>query len=196
MNKFFLIGTIGLASIAMADSSHFTGNFKGAYLGPALGLGRTRIGVNNERYRQTQFMIGGLAGYGWVFATDLYLGGEVGLFQDTFSMKKHSQRIENKGQLEGMVRFGQIIQHNFLPYVALGAARSAYKMRSDTQNKDFHSTDLISEVGVDAFVLPHLTIRSSLRYQTGLRTSGNSSIVNVQKKPQSLFVKIGVSYIF
>lgn len=198
MNRFFLIGllsaALGFVAEGLAQPS-FVGNFSGVYLGPSLGLGQTRIGVNNQRYRQTQVMAGGLLGYGQVFATDLYIGGEAGLFHETFSLKKQNQRIENTHQLEGILRFGQVIQYNFLPYVGLGFAHSAYRMRSDIQKKDFYSTDLISEVGVDAFVRPHMVIRSSFRYQTSLSTTGGSSL-NVQKKPQSLFIKIGVSYIF
>lgn len=189
------MGVVGLATAALAEPASFVGDFKGLYFGPAFAFGQTRIGVTNQRYRQTQVMIGGLLGYGHVFSSDLYVGGEFGLFHDTFSLKKEGQRVENNNHMEGVVRFGQLIQHNFLPYVGLGAAYAAYKMQSATQNKNFHTTDLISELGVDAFVNPHIIIRSSLRYQTGLCSHGSSSIVNIQKKPQSLFVKIGVSYI-
>jgi hypothetical protein len=195
MNKFFLIGVVCLATTALAETPAFVGNFKGFYFGPALGFGRTRMGVTDQSYRQTQFIAGGLLGYGYVSSSDLYFGGEAGVFHDTFSQKKEGQRVEGNNHVEGLFRFGQLIQHNFLPYMALGAAYSSYKLKSNTQNKDFYTTDLISEIGAEAFVKPHIVIRSSLRYQRALHTHHNSLVTNIQKKPQSLFVKIGVSYI-
>lgn len=195
MNKFFLVGLSCLCTLSFATHPSFTGDFNGFYFGPALAVGKTRMGVTNQRYRTTHFMLGGLAGYGQVSPSDLYWGGEVGLFHDNFSQSKEGQKVEKNNQLEGVLRFGQLIQHNFLPYIGLGGAYSSYKMHTTTQNKNFHTSDLISEVGVDAFVKPQLMIRSSLRYQRALGSSA-SSPVSVQKKPQSLFVKIGVSYIW
>ena len=196
MNKFFLIGLSCLAANSFATHPSFTGNFNGFYFGPALAVGKTHLGVTGERYRQTHFMVGALGGYGQVSPSELYWGAELGLLHDTFSQRKEDQKVEKDNQIEGVLRFGQLIQQNFLPYVGLGGAYSSYKMQSaTTQNKNFHTTDLISEVGVDAFVKPHLMIRSSLRYHRALGTTA-SLPVSVQKKPQSLFVKIGVSYIW
>jgi len=188
------MGMATLATVALADPPSFVGDFKGFYFGPALAVGRTTIGVTNQRYRQNHLMVGGLFGYGHVTLSDLYYGGEVGLSHDTFSLKQNGQRVEKNNQVEGVLRFGQLIQNNFLPYVGLGAAYSDYKMQTSTQNKEFHTTDLISEVGVDAFVRSHWVIRSSFRYQRGLSTQG-SLPVDVQKKPNSFFIKIGASYI-
>ena len=198
MKKFLpCLAIVGLCfSDAFAEKPSFVGSFKGFYFGPSLALGKTRIGVTQQRYKKTRAMIGGLLGYGHLLSSDLYIGGEAGLFHDTFSEKKAGQRIEKKGQLEGILRLGHVLQNNFLPYIGLGGSYSRYRMESATQKQTFHSADLIAETGVDVFVKPHLTIRSSVRYQRGLYIQKNSPAVSIEKKPQSLFLKIGVSYIF
>lgn len=183
-----------LSTPVSAEVPLFKGDFSGFYFGPALAFGRTHLGVTNQRYRRTHLMMGGLAGYGQVFSEHLYGGLEVGALHDIFSQKKEGQKVERTHQIEGVFRFGQVIQHNFLPYVGLGSAYTTYRMKTATVNKSFHTTDLIVDLGVDAFVKPQLMIRSSFRYQRALSSHASSPVV-VQKKPQSLLVKIGVSYI-
>lgn len=185
-----------VASIAFADMA-LVGNFKGFYTGPLVAYGKGRVGVNNQRYKKTRLMAGVLAGYGHVFQEKgLYLGNEWALVSDTFSEKKEGQRLEKTGHLETLVRFGEIIENNFLPYAAVGGFYGRYKLKSDALNRKFHMSGWIGEVGVDAFVRPNITIRSSIRYQRGLRVYGGKDQVRVQKKPQEVLLKIGISYIF
>ena len=158
-------------------------------------FGKTRVGVTDQRYKKTRLMVGALAGYGHVFlGTDWYLGHEWALVSDTFSDKKAGQRLEKSGHVETLVRFGEVIEHNFLPYAAVGGYYGFHTLKSPTIHKKFGVSGIIGEVGVDAFWLKNVTIRSSLRYERGLTTHGGDARVRVQKMPQGVLLKIGVSY--
>lgn len=191
------VALCALSSFAVADVTPTVGNFKGFYLGPVAAFGKGRAGVNDQRYKKTRLMAGALAGYGHVFSEKgLYLGNEWALISDTFSEKKQDQRLEKIGHLETMIRFGEVIEENFLPYAAVGGFYGRFKLKSNTINRQFHMTGWIGEVGVDAFLRSNITIRSSLRYQRGLRTHGGKNQIRVQKKPQGILLKVGISYIF
>lgn len=193
MKKFITPLLLCVPLFTMADA--FVPNFKGVYGGPVAVFGKTRVGVTNQRYKKTRLMMGGLVGYGHVFeGTDWYFGHEWALISDTFSDKKATQRLEKSGQVETLFRFGEIIEHKFLPYAALGGYHGFYTVKSPTLNKKFSVSGIIGEVGVDAFWVKNVTIRSSLRYQRGFKKHRGSPAVRLQKMPQGVLLKIGLSY--
>ena len=196
MKKIYSAVALCAISVLANGNVGTTNSFKGFYLGPALAYGKGRMGANNQRYKKTRLLAGAVAGYGHVFPENgLYLGNEYALLSDTFSEKKDGQRLEKMGQVETLIRFGEIIEHNFLPYAAVGAFYGRFRLKSNTLNRKFHMSGWIGEAGVDAFLRPNLTIRSSLRYQRGVHTYGGKNIIQVQKKPQEVLLKIGISYI-
>ncbi|UNM05698.1 MAG: hypothetical protein H6925_04065 [Holosporaceae bacterium] len=79
-----------------------------------------------------------------------------------FFRKKDDQRLEKIGHLETLIRFGEIIENNFLPYAAVGGFYGRYKLKSDTLNRRFHMSGWIGEVGV--MLLCALILRSDHRF--------------------------------
>lgn len=190
-----IVFTSFLCGPLLAAADPFVGNFKGFYGGPVVVFGKSRLGVTNQRYKKTRLMLGALAGYGHVFSgTNWYLGHEWTLVSDTFSDKKAGQKLKKSDHVEALVRFGEVIEYNFLPYAALGAYYACHSLKSPTINKTFGVSGIIGEVGVDAFCLKQVTIRSSVRYQRGLAKHGGDAGIDVQKMPQGVLLKVGVSY--
>ncbi len=207
--KKILLSVATAAVLAGTASAHvFEGPYVGAQVGYSHNSTDMKIKEGNglatdvkRKHHASSATFTVLAGYAGLWNANHVYGAELRGGYDTFNNKKAGDRLTMDWTVGGRLRYGYILDKEWMPFISLGVDHShgeyKYTRGSETLHDNFRVWEVVPGVGVEWSLTEKVNFRADYEFAFAVNDNGlNSEKAEVHYGPHKHNVRVGVVWNF